>query len=102
MNFLIGVMEIFCVNGNTGFNLESRIFFICKMKKVMIEKKILNVSKRLPKWSRMKISVILASLIRLGLLRNLVFLTSNTYFPITMQILSKNHRVYNNICNFRL
>lgn len=33
--------KIFCVNGNTGFNLESRVFLfrqICKMTKIMKEK----------------------------------------------------------------
>ena len=32
--------KIFCVNGNTGFRNESRIFYlyICKMKKIMKEK----------------------------------------------------------------
>lgn len=29
--------KIFCVNGNTGFNIESRFFilYICKKKKIM-------------------------------------------------------------------
>ena len=38
--FLQRHYKIFCVNGNTGFKLESRIFilYICKMKKLMKEK----------------------------------------------------------------